>query len=282
MKTGVFILLFVALGLAGNAVAQPSREPPPELKRLQEQMRQQVQAAKDNAKAQYTMGVPVAPGGMVKSAPVTSAATDSPHRDSVEGSGAGMAIAFWLFAAITVGGALFVITRSNLIAAVMGMVGSFFGVAAVFMMLYASFLSVIQLLVYAGAIMVLFVFVIMVLNKPEDEPWGKMGNLGKILSVGGIGYLLLRLVSLVWSVVPSQTAMKAPADLMMPTWKNGQQVSEAMSWGSTRAVGTELFGNYLFPFEAISILLLVAVVGAIAIARPLKDDEPGADAGEGA
>ena len=66
---------------------------------------------------------------------------------------------FWLFSAGTLGGALFVITRRNMIAAVMGMVGTFFALAGLYLMLYASFLAVIQVLVYAGAIMVLFVFV---------------------------------------------------------------------------------------------------------------------------
>ena len=60
----------------------------------------------------------------------------------------------------------------------MGMVGSFFGIAAVYMMLYAHFLAVIQMLVYAGAIMVLFVFVIMILNRPEDEPVAPIGRVG--------------------------------------------------------------------------------------------------------
>src|SRR5690606_17287586 len=81
------------------------------------------------------------------------------------------AIFFWLFALATVGGAVFVITRRNLISAVMGMVGTFFGIAALYASLYAGFLAAIQVLVYAGAIMVLFVFVIMILNRQEDEPW---------------------------------------------------------------------------------------------------------------
>ena len=82
-----------------------------------------------------------------------------------------MALLFWLFALIAVGGALFIITRRNLIAAVMCMVGTFFGLAALYMMLYAHFLAVIQMLVYAGAIMVLFVFVVMILNRPRTSRW---------------------------------------------------------------------------------------------------------------
>jgi NADH-quinone oxidoreductase subunit J len=188
----------------------------------------------------------------------------TPHLDIVESSGKGMAVMFWLFAAITVGGALFVITRRNLIAAVMGMVGSFLGIAAVYMMLYASFLAVIQMLVYAGAIMVLFVFVIMILNRPEDEPIAPSGRVGQGIGALAIVYLVARLVMLLIHVHVSPAALQAPAALPIG--------GEPVAWGSVRAVGTDLFGPGLFPFEAISILLLIAVVGAIAIARPLHED----------
>src|SRR5690606_26167479 len=77
------------------------------------------------------------------------------------------ALFFWFFAACTIGGGLFVITRRNPVTAVMGMVGTFVAIAGLYLMLYASFLAAIQVLVYAGAIMVLFVFVVMILNRPE-------------------------------------------------------------------------------------------------------------------
>ena len=187
-----------------------------------------------------------------------------PHQDRVEGSGKGMALLFWAFAAAVIGGALFVVTRKNMIAAVMGMVGSFLGISAIYMMLYAHFLAVVQMLVYAGAIMVLFVFVIMILNRPEDDPVGPRGKIGK--AVGGVAilYLFVRLGGLLMSVKPLDAAAAAKAPAL---------TSFGHDWGSTKAVGTELFTDYVFPFEAISILLLVAVVGAIAIARPLRDDD---------
>jgi NADH-quinone oxidoreductase subunit J len=186
------------------------------------------------------------------------------HGDIVESSGTAMALLFWVFAAATVGGALFVITRRNLIAAVMGMVGSFLGIAAVYMMLYATFLAVIQMLVYAGAIMVLFVFVIMILNRPEDEPVAPTGRVGQGVAALAIVYLVGRLALMLAHVhVPNpQVSMAAPG-----------VTAEGHGWGSVAAVGTDLFGPGIYPFEAISILLLVAVVGAIAIARPLKADD---------
>ncbi len=204
-----------------------------------------------------------------------------PHDDVVESHGKGMAILFWIFSAACIGGALFVITRRNLIAAVMGMVGSFVGIAAIYMMLYAQFLAVLQMLVYAGAIMVLFVFVIMILNRPEDEPVAPSGRAGQV--IGGIAmlYLVGRLAGILMNVVvPTSGAvgMGAPGALTLAPY--GTTPAESVPWGTVKAVGMDLFGSGLFPFEAISILLLVAVVGAIAIARPLHPHD-GTDADPG-
>ena len=187
-----------------------------------------------------------------------------PHSDRVESKNKGMALLFWGFAAASIGGALFVITRRNLIAAVMGMVGSFLGIAAIYMMLYAHFLSVVQMLVYAGAIMVLFVFVVMILNRPEDEPVAPSGRAGQALAGVAILYLVGRLIMLLWKVQPANPAAAAGAPPVTP---------EGHEWGTVKAVGTDLFNGGLFPFESVSILLLVAVVGAIAIARPLHEDQ---------
>ncbi|MBA2542839.1 MAG: NADH-quinone oxidoreductase subunit J, partial [Deltaproteobacteria bacterium] len=142
-------------------------------------------------------------------------------------------------------------------------------------MLYAHFLSVVQMLVYAGAIMVLFVFVIMILNRPEDEPVAPSGRAGQAIGGVAIAYLVYRLIMLLVNVKPPATAGDAPAQVSLPTYPGALVAGERVDWGSTKAVGMDLFGPGLFPFEAISILLLVAVVGAIAIARPLKGD--GAD-----
>jgi NADH-quinone oxidoreductase subunit J len=216
------------------------------------------------------------------------------------------AILFWIFALACVGGAGFVITRRNLIAAVMGMVGTFFAVAAVYAMLYAHFLAVIQVLVYAGAIMVLFVFVIMILNRPEDEPWGLVGLPGKALAALAMAYLTFRLVGVLWTV--QTVGVHEVTVLETKTLENGAVVTEPVTkmisdapgpdetivpgshvirdvvvdsgdWGSTISVGRVLFTEYLFPFEAISILLLIAVVGAIAVARPKPEDDDGDEGG---
>ncbi|HET6613329.1 MAG TPA: NADH-quinone oxidoreductase subunit J [Kofleriaceae bacterium] len=170
---------------------------------------------------------------------------------------ASTALLFWLFALMAVGGSVFVITRRNLVSAVMGMVGTFFAIAALYVMLYAHFLAAIQVLVYAGAIMVLFVFVVMILNRSEDEPWAMSGLLGKGLAGIALVYLVARLIGVLWTIKDHAQALPAP----------GPTVS-GNDFGSTQAVGHVLFSSYLFPFEAVSLVLLIAVVGAIAIARP--------------
>jgi NADH-quinone oxidoreductase subunit J len=171
-----------------------------------------------------------------------------------------VALLFWLFALLCVGGAIFVVTRRNLVAATMGLVGTFLAIAAVYAMLFAHFLAVIQVLVYAGAIMVLFVFVVMILNREEDEPWATQGRLGKAVSVVALVYLLARLGDVLWAVQKQAPAVLAP-------------VGQGHEFGSTRALGHTLFRGYLFPFEAVSIVLLIAVIGALAVAGPRA--EPG-------
>ncbi|MEO6772503.1 MAG: NADH-quinone oxidoreductase subunit J [Kofleriaceae bacterium] len=230
----------------------------------------------------HAQPVPTAlrPSGQTADAPHAIVTKTHPHDDIVESNGKGMALLFWAFAAASIIGALFVVTRRNLIAAVMGMVGSFMGIAAVYMMLYAQFLAVIQMLVYAGAIMVLFVFVIMILNRPEDEPVAPTGRIGQVIGGVAILYLVARLGMIVVHVVlPNPAvALASPAPIMLPGWGSGGP--EAVGWGTVKAVGSDLFGPGLFPFEAISILLLLAVVGAIAIARPLHPED-GTDADPG-
>ena len=173
-----------------------------------------------------------------------------------------VALFFWFVAGLTVAGSIFVITRRNLISAVMGMVGTFFALAALYAMLYAHFMAAIQVLVYAGAIMVLFVFVVMILNHEEEEPWAVEGLLGKALAGAALLYLLVRVGQVLWKVKDSGP-VPAPQDLA--ALGAGTVPYE---WGSTAAIGKILFTRYLFPFEAVSVVLLVAVVGAIAVARP--------------
>ncbi|MFH0901403.1 MAG: NADH-quinone oxidoreductase subunit J [Pseudomonadota bacterium] len=171
-------------------------------------------------------------------------------------AGIGETVLFWLFALIAVGGALGMITRRNVVAAVMCLVATIVALAGLYVLLLAQFLAVIQVIVYAGAIMVLFVFVIMMLNKEDDAPWALRGLLIKVLAGGGLAYLMARVGSVVWDAGFSPER----------AWNPGQ----AETFGSIGQVGQALFTDYLFPFEAVSLVLLVAVVGALVLANPRR------------
>ena len=165
------------------------------------------------------------------------------------GTGMAEALFFWLIALLCVSGAIAMITRRNAVSAVMCLVGTLFATAVLYVMLYAHFLAIIQVLVYAGAVMVLFVFVVMILNKEEEEPWALRGVIGKGIAGAALVYFVGRLIGLLWAV-PSPRGEPAPA------------------FGTTRDVGRVLFSSYLFPFEAVSLVLLIAVVGALVVAHP--------------
>ena len=170
----------------------------------------------------------------------------------LEKQGRGGALFFWLFALMTIGGAIATITRKQAVSAVMFLVGTFLGIAALYALLYAHFIAVIQVLVYAGAIMVLFVFVVMILNKEEEEPWALRGLFGKFIAGLALIYLVVRLVQVLWQV---------PQKIVEPA-------TIATDYGTTRALADTMFGAYLFPFEAVSLVLLIAVVGALVLAHP--------------
>ncbi len=173
----------------------------------------------------------------------------------------GPRIAFWVIAAMVIGGALLTVTRKNAVAAVMSLVATFFGIAATYAMLYAHFLAAIQVLVYAGAIMVLFIFVVMVLNRDESEPWAWRGVIMKgLIGVPAIVYFGIRLGYHLMDVKAARPG-EPPAD-----------------FGTVAQVGHILFTDYLFVFEAVSILLLIAVISAVVVARTHRQAEAEHDA----
>jgi NADH-quinone oxidoreductase subunit J len=171
----------------------------------------------------------------------------------------GPQIVFWALAALVIIGSLVTITRRNLVSAVMALVATFFGIAGLYAMLSAHFLAAIQVLVYAGGIMVLFVFVVMVLNREDAEPWA-MRHLGTFaLGASAITYLTVRLMQLLIEAGPlgGQPIVRLPLRAEAPP----------QGFGTTGGLGELFFTEYLFPFEAISILLVIAIVGAVVLAR---------------
>jgi NADH-quinone oxidoreductase subunit J len=156
-------------------------------------------------------------------------------------------VAFFAIALIAVGSALGLILGRNAIHGALFLVVNLGSVAALYLMLGAEFLAAAQVIVYAGAIMVLFVFAIMVLipGKEETGPDPRRG--ARILAVP-VGALLLLLL---FAVVGRWSGPRGPI---------GPR-------GSTGAVGRLLFTSYLFPFELTSVLLLAAMVGVLLLAR---------------
>jgi len=157
-------------------------------------------------------------------------------------------VAFFVIAAIAVGSALGLILRPNAIHGALFLVVNLGSVAALYLMLGAEFLAAAQVIVYAGAIMVLFIFAIMILipGKEESGPDPRRGARIVALPVGGL--LLLLLVFVV------AARWNAPRGAVVPS-------------GSAAAVGRLLFTSYLFPFELTSVLLLAAMVGVMLLAR---------------
>ena len=162
------------------------------------------------------------------------------------------AILFYIFAAIVIIASLVMITQRSPLPAAFALVISFCALAVLYGLLSAPLLAILQVLVYAGAIMALVVFVIMLLNvRPEDlptEPY-MIGSVGATLVGMGLFF-----------VAPVVIAIRR-----LPTSGIGPDVPA--SFGTIEAVGKHLFFSFGFPFELISLLLTVAVVGVVVLAK---------------
>jgi len=164
-------------------------------------------------------------------------------------------ILFYIFAAGGIVSALLVVTRRNPIISAIYLIVNFFCLAGIYLTLHAQFIAVIQILVYAGAIMVLFVFVIMLLNL-GDERRLRDGFTWKKVIAGGSGFgVLMELIYI----------------FMMQTGSPSIEMERATSIGTVEAVGHMLFTRFLFPFEVTSLLLTAAIVGAIVLAKKKLD-----------
>jgi NADH-quinone oxidoreductase subunit J len=156
-------------------------------------------------------------------------------------------IFFILFGAIATGGAIMVVTRRHPMASALYLILTLFAVAALFVLRQAHFLAAIQVIIYAGAVVVLFIFVIMLINVPEDRLPVERTTALRVLGVVAAGLLIL------------ESAVIAR--------RFGMPKLPAADSGSVEAVGRALFTDYLLAFEVTSVLLLAAVIGAIALAK---------------
>ena len=161
------------------------------------------------------------------------------------------AFLFWLFAAVMlVFGALVVINRSP-VASALSLVVCFLGLSALFMSLDAFFIGIIQVLVYAGAVMVLFLFIIMLLDLRAEE----RRRINWVASAGGFVVAFSLLVQIL-SVIGSTRMAK----------QNFPPLA-SQSVDDVRNVGLLLFGNYNLPFQVIAVIILVATIGVIVLSK---------------
>jgi NADH-quinone oxidoreductase subunit J len=166
-------------------------------------------------------------------------------------------LAFYALAAVAVAGSLLVIVQRNPIYSVLSLVGAFFGLSGLYVLLEAPFVAIVQIIIYAGAIMVLFLFVVMLLNVPREDaaewdrthplfrPWPRrIGTVLAVMLIGQLGWALWR----------------------TPSIDDGVGV-QAAGISDVAQLGRVLFTDYMFAFEVTSILILVSMVGAVILAR---------------
>ncbi len=164
-------------------------------------------------------------------------------------------IVFLILAAVGVLSGILMITRPNPVNSALFLILNFMALAGLYITLHAQFVAIIQILVYAGAIMVLVLFVIMLLNLEDEEP------LREQMSKRHYGSLLVALLALVLIV-------------QVIGWNSGgtletmrEQSPHALRIGTVEHIGSVLFTEHVYPFELTSILLLAAIVGAIVMAK---------------
>jgi NADH-quinone oxidoreductase subunit J len=156
-------------------------------------------------------------------------------------------VLFFLFAAVAIGAAINVLVQRHVLYSALSLIVMLTAVSVLFIFLRADFLAVIQVIVYAGAIMVLFTFVIMLLNLPADEDGVDRLRWLKFIGIPLGLFLLFLIIATLWNVEPLR--------------------STSPMIGSPRAIGTSLFNDYLLPFEVTSLLILIALVGAVVFAK---------------
>jgi NADH-quinone oxidoreductase subunit J len=171
------------------------------------------------------------------------------------------ALQFYAFAAITVIGSLLVVSQRNPVYSVLSLIAAFFGLSGLYVGLDAPFVAVIQIIIYAGAIMVLFLFTVMLLNVPREDAaeWDRAHPLYRpgAVRIGAV-LALLMVVELGWAFSRTSGLATGVGD-------------ERPAVTSIAAVGRSLFTDYMFAFEVTSVLIIIAMVGAVVLARKRED-----------
>lgn len=167
-------------------------------------------------------------------------------------------IVFYLFAALAVFAALGVVIARSAVRSALSLALVFLSLAAMYILLNAPFLAVAQIMIYAGAVLILFLFVIMVLNPRLDIIGARTNAQTVAAAIFSVAFLILMVVSLVGGQLAPATGRFTP-DFITQN-------------GHVQVIGALLFSDFLLPFEIASVLLLVAIVGAMTLARRERVD----------
>jgi len=163
---------------------------------------------------------------------------------------------FFLFAGFAIMCAISMVYHKNPLYSAVSLVGVFISLSCIYVTLAAPFIAAVQILIYAGAIMVLVVFVIMLLNMDDDRPLNRLKYLYAI--GGGLGVVLLAQTLFVFYAV-----LRAP----------NQAVDPNTSAGKTLTIGQAMYTEYLLPVEIVGVLLMMAIIGSVMLARRLSQPQ---------
>jgi NADH-quinone oxidoreductase subunit J len=165
-------------------------------------------------------------------------------------------VIFFLFAGLAIASAISMVYHKNPLYSAISLIGVFISLSCIYITLAAPFIAAVQILIYAGAIMVLVVFVIMLLNLDDQ---GQKNRLGYLYAVGGgLGLILLVQTFFIFYAVS-----KSPA----------QAVNTSETAGKTLSIGTAMYTEYLLPVEIVGVLLMMAIIGGVILARRLSQPE---------
>jgi len=163
---------------------------------------------------------------------------------------------FYLFAGLAIACAISMVYHKNPLYSAISLVGVFIALSCVYVTLAAPFIAAVQVLIYAGAIMVLVVFVIMLLNLEDDRPFNRLRYLYGV----GAGLGLILLVQTLFIFYAVARSPKQPV-----------QMDETV--GRTLNIGASMYSEYLLPVEIVGVLLLMAIIGAVILVRRLNQPE---------
>jgi NADH-quinone oxidoreductase subunit J len=165
-------------------------------------------------------------------------------------------VLFFMFAGFAIACAVSMVYHKNPMYSAISLVGVFIALSCIYVTLGAPFIAAVQILIYAGAIMVLVVFVIMLLNLDEERRGNRLSYLYAV--GGGLGLILLAQTFFIFYAV-----MRAPQ----------QNVNEAQTAGETLSIGQAMYTEYLLPVEIVGVLLLMAIIGGVVLSRRLDQEQ---------